>query len=65
MSTPLVRVTIEDLATGKVETKDVGDDYLVIAAGSHYVAHTQWYPRSGTHQLTIKRHRPEPEEATT
>jgi hypothetical protein len=55
MSDPLIRVTIEDLATGQVETKTVGDDYLVIAAGRHYVAHTNWWPRSGTTQITIRR----------
>lgn len=55
MSAKGIRVTIEDLATGTTETKEVVDDYLVITAGCFYLAHTNWYSRSGTTQLTIKR----------
>lgn len=49
-----IRVTVEDLATGESESVVIRDDYVCIAAGSCYVSHTQVFPRSGTHQLTIK-----------
>lgn len=55
MSAEGIRVTIEDLATGEKEVKEITNDYLVVTAGDHYVSHTNWYPRSGTTQLTIRR----------
>lgn len=57
MTTPesQIRVTVTDLATGESTSREISDDYIIVTAGDHYVAHTQWYPRSGTVQLTIKR----------
>jgi hypothetical protein len=48
-----IRVSIEDLATGEIETVEVKDDYLIIAAGSCHVAHVQAHG-NGTHVLTVK-----------
>lgn len=49
-----IRVTVTDLATGEQESQEIRDDYVVVCAGSCHVAHTQVFPSSGTHQLTIK-----------
>jgi hypothetical protein len=51
-----IKVTVEDLQTGERETNIIQDDYICVTAGDCYVSHTQIYPRTGTHQLTIKRH---------
>jgi hypothetical protein len=53
--TPVVRIVITDLATGKSETQDVADnDYVILTTGSCHVSHTQAYPTKGTHVLTVK-----------
>lgn len=51
---PGIRVTVEDLATGETESQQVQNDYIIVCAGSCHVAHTQVYPKKGTHVLTIK-----------
>jgi hypothetical protein len=51
---PGIRVTVTDLATGEEQIQEIRDDYVVVCAGSCYLAHTQIFPKSGTHQLTIK-----------
>lgn len=48
-----IEITVRDTETGDTETKTITDDYVIITAGRHYVAHRQAY-RSGTHQLTVK-----------
>lgn len=48
-----IRVTVEDLETGEVQTQEIDDDYVLITAGSCHVAHTNVYS-SGTHVITIK-----------
>jgi len=48
-----IRVTITDLETGEEDVVEVGDDYLLICAGSCYLHHVQAY-KNGTHVLTIK-----------
>lgn len=53
MAEKQIRVTVVDLLTGDTETVEVGDDYLLIAAGSCYLDGTQVYG-NGTHVLTIK-----------
>jgi DhnA family fructose-bisphosphate aldolase class Ia len=65
MSAEGIRVTIEDLATGEKEVKEITNDYLVVTAGDHYVAHTNWYPRSGTTQLTIRVAQPAEDACST
>lgn len=49
-----IRVTVEDLKTGESESQVIQDDYVVVTAGSCYVSYTQVYPKTGTHQLTVK-----------
>lgn len=54
-SAPVVRVTVEDLATGEQQTKDLPDgEYFVLTTGGCHVAHTNSYPAKGTHIVTIK-----------
>ncbi|GAB2762813.1 hypothetical protein [Nocardioides pakistanensis] len=50
----MIRVTVEDLATGETETKDLEDDVLVIVEGSAYVHGVQSFPRVGTQVWTVK-----------
>lgn len=53
--TAVVRITVEDLATGEKETKEVEDnDYFILTTGNCEVTNTQVYPAKGTHVLTIK-----------
>ena len=49
-----IRVTIEDLKSGEKESVEVGDDYLLICAGSAYEDGIQVYPTKGTHVITVK-----------
>jgi antirestriction protein ArdC len=53
-----LRVTVEDLKTGDVQTAYVPlHDYVIIATGDcHYSV--QAYPRTGTHQITVKGRKP-------
>ncbi len=55
-----IRVTVEDLETGEKESQEIDNDYIVVTAGDCDVTHTQDYPKSGTHILTIER----PSQAT-
>lgn len=48
-----IRVTVEDLETGTVKSREIWNDYLIICTGTCHVAHTQAFA-SGTHILTIK-----------
>jgi hypothetical protein len=51
----MIRVTIENTDTGKTETETIAsNDYWIITTGTCYVSNTQVYPKTGTHQLTIK-----------
>jgi hypothetical protein len=58
-----IRVTVEDLKTGDTDSVVIRDDYVCICAGSCYVAHTQAWGKSATHQLTIKGRNPGAEGA--
>lgn len=52
-----LRVTVEDLETGEVETAEVPvDDYLILTTGRCELAHVQAYG-NGTHVLTVKNQR--------
>ena len=54
MSEP-VKVTVSDPETGEVlGERVIENDYIVICAGSRYVAHTNAHA-NGTHVVTIKR----------
>lgn len=58
-----IRVTVEDLETGETESKLVGPgDFILIPVAPCYVGSVQRYPKSGTTQLTVKDHRPQPVE---
>lgn len=49
-----VRVTVENLGTGDVETKEVPDgDYLLIVT-EPAEASFQVFPTTGTHVITVK-----------
>lgn len=49
-----IEVTVKDLETGVSNRVVIWDDYIVVTAGSCHVSHTQAFPKSGTHILTIK-----------
>lgn len=51
----MIRVTVLDTETGDTDTAEIKDDYIIVCAGSRYVAGTQLYPRSGTCVITVKR----------
>jgi hypothetical protein len=59
-----VRVSVFDPATGETETQELPEDsYILICGERCWVSHRQWYPRTGTHQITIKTCRsPDPEQ---
>lgn len=58
MSEP-VRVSVFDPVTGETEVQDLApDNYILLCGERCEVTHHQFYPKSGTHQLTIKTHRP-------
>lgn len=49
-----IRVTVEDLASGDTETKEITNDVLVITEGTAEVTHIQNYPEKGTQIWTVK-----------
>lgn len=49
-----IRITVTDTENGDTETQEITDDYVVIVAGSYYLAHANKHA-NGTHVLTIKR----------
>lgn len=52
---PVIRVTVEDLATGdREEVLLPAGTYLVTTTHPCHVSHEQHYPKSGTVSLTIK-----------
>lgn len=54
MSKP-VTVTVTDPESGEVlGQQTISNDYIVVCAGSRYVASTQSYPGRGTAVVTIK-----------
>lgn len=57
MTTPArgLRVTVEDLLTGEVETKEVpNNDYLILTVGNCWVDGIQTHRHGETHVLTVK-----------
>lgn len=48
-----IRVTVEDLETGDKESAEIENDYLLVCAGSRYLAHINAFA-NGTTVLTIK-----------
>jgi hypothetical protein len=54
MPDPGIRVTVQDLVTGDSETQEIHDDYVIVCAGTCYVAHVNDYPTKGTQILTVK-----------
>lgn len=54
-----IRVTVEDLETGKIESRVVWNDYFILTAGNCYLDGVQAYA-NGTHVLTLKRDRKVP-----
>jgi len=49
-----LRVDVYDTETGYTTSEEIDDDFLVITAGRYYVANTQVFKSTGTHQITIK-----------
>lgn len=55
MATDPVKVTITDPVSGELlEEKLLENDYVLVCAGTRYLAHTNVHA-NGTHVLTIKR----------
>jgi len=50
----MIRVTVEDLATGEIGTREFENDYMLITEGDHYLDGIQAYT-NGTHVITVKR----------
>lgn len=51
----VLRVTVEDMATGARETSDVpAGEYLLICTAPCYESSVQAYPAKGTHVITVK-----------
>jgi hypothetical protein len=62
------RVTVEDLETGDRQVMEfAAGDYVLIPFAPCRRAGIQMYPRSGTHVITVKDHRPQeaPREVTS
>jgi hypothetical protein len=50
-----LRITVEDLATGEKESRDLPmNDFFIVCTGSCHIAHINDYPTKGTQVLTIK-----------
>lgn len=49
-----IRVTVTDLATGKSQSTEIIDDYVLVTAGTCGVSSLQKYPSTGTHSITVK-----------
>lgn len=50
----MIEITVRDTETGETQTETIENDYVVITDGNRYVANTQVYRKTGTHQITIK-----------
>jgi hypothetical protein len=52
----VIRVTTTDLGIppDPSESQEIEDDYVIVCAGSCYVAHVSAYNTTGTHVVTIK-----------
>lgn len=54
MADPVLRVTVEDVATGDMETVEIpSDEYFILTTGDCHVAHVNAHA-NGTHVLTVK-----------
>lgn len=54
------RVTVEDLGNGYIQVMEfAAGDYVLIPFAPCHRASVQAYPKSGTHVITIKNHRPQ------
>lgn len=51
---PGIEVTAKDLKTGESQTIIINNDYVLIVAGTCFLAHTQDSPMTGTRVLTVK-----------
>jgi hypothetical protein len=50
-----ILVIVRDMETGEEERQEIpANDYVIVCAGTCYVAHTQAHPTKGTQVLTIK-----------
>lgn len=56
MSAKGIRITITDLETNETETRELWDDFMVIAAGNREVASVNAYA-NGTQVVTVKKTR--------
>lgn len=50
-----IEVTVKDLDEGSEQSVVIKDDYVLITAGRCYLEHTQAFPSTGTHILTVKK----------
>lgn len=49
-----IEVTVRDTETGESETAVIDNDYILITAGTCWLAGVQDYPTKGTRVLTVK-----------
>jgi hypothetical protein len=49
-----IRVIAEDLGTGHAESVVIADDYVLVCAGSCYLAGVEADLEAGTHVITVK-----------
>jgi len=48
-----IRVTVKDLETGKEESQEIVNDYILITAGNRYLAHTNAFGNGSRPQATV------------
>jgi hypothetical protein len=60
--TEAVSVSVFDPATGETEVQELPEDnYILICGARCQLTNEEHYPRTGTHQLTIKTQTPPPQ----
>lgn len=56
MTSPALRVTVEDLETGEVETTELkAGEHVVVCVEPAYLHYVQRHPTTGTTTVTIRR----------
>lgn len=49
-----IEVTVRDTVTGESETATIDNDYVIVTAGTCFIAHINDYPTKGTRVITVK-----------
>ncbi len=54
-SSPVLRITVEDLESGEKESKEIpAGEYFIVTTTPCHVSSTQSYPTKGTHVITVR-----------